>query len=67
MYTQILGILSALYSALKLKVQLTTENSNNTTKWRAPYIVHYIRDREQFQTQLMAKLLWLIKILAKTR
>ena len=33
-------------------MKLTTENSNTTTKWRAPYIVHYIRDRERFQTQL---------------
>ena len=35
-------------------MKLTTENSNTTTKWRAPYIVHYIRDRERFRTQLMA-------------
>ena len=29
------------------------ENSNNTTKWHAHDIVHYIRDRERFRTQLM--------------
>ena len=34
-------------------MKLTTENSNTTTKWRAPYIVHYIRDRERFRTQLL--------------
>ena len=34
-------------------MKLTTENSNTTTKWQAPYIVHYIRDREQFRTQLV--------------
>ena len=34
-------------------MKLTTENSNTTTKWRAPYIVHYIRDREWFRTQLV--------------
>ena len=28
------------------------ENSNNTTKWLTPNIVHYIRDRERFRTQL---------------
>jgi hypothetical protein len=33
-------------------MKLTTENLNTTTKWRAPYIVHYIRDRERFRTQL---------------
>ena len=33
--------------------ELTTENSNSTTKWRAPYIVHYICDRELFRTQLL--------------
>ena len=31
------------------------ENSNNTTKWRAHDIVHYICDRERFRTQLMLK------------
>jgi hypothetical protein len=35
-------------------MKLTTENSSTTTKWRAPYIVHYIRDRERFQTQLLS-------------
>ena len=35
-------------------MKLTSENTNNTTKWRAPYIVHYIRDRERFRTQLRA-------------
>ena len=35
-------------------MKLTTENSNTTTKWRAPYIVHYIRDRERFRTKLMS-------------
>ena len=34
-------------------MKLTTENSSTTTKWRAPCIVHYIRDRERFQTQLV--------------
>ena len=33
-------------------MKLITENLNTTTKWRAPYIVHYIRDRERFRTQL---------------
>ena len=35
-------------------MKLTTENSNTTTKWRAPYLMHYILDRERFRTQLMA-------------
>ena len=39
-----------IYQCLKL----TSEISNNTTKWRAPYIVHYIRDTERFRTQLRA-------------
>ena len=34
-------------------MKLTTENPNTTTKRRAPYIVHYIHDRERFQTQLL--------------
>ena len=34
-------------------MKLTTENSNTTTKWRAPCIVHYIHDREPFTTQLV--------------
>ena len=36
-------------------MKLTTENSNTTTKWRAPYIVHYIRDSERFRTQLLSE------------
>ena len=45
-------------------MKLTTKNSNTTTKWRAPYVVHYIGDRERFQTQLvyvigcLSSLLW---------
>ncbi len=29
-----------------------TQNSDSTTKWLTPDIVHYIVDRERFQTQL---------------
>ena len=38
-------------------MKLTTENSNTTAKWRAPYIVHHIRDRERFRTQPFSLLL----------
>jgi len=30
-----------------------TQNSDTTTKWPTPDIVHYIVDRERFQTQLL--------------
>jgi len=29
-----------------------TQNSDTTTKWPTPDIVHYLVDRERFQTQL---------------
>ena len=45
-------MLGILLSTIKW-MNLTTENSNTTTKWRAPYIVHYIRDGERFRTQLV--------------
>ena len=53
MITQILGIFLSTIQWMKL----STENLNTTTKWRAPYVVQYVRDRERFRTQLMI-VLW---------
>ena len=47
----LISVISFISEKLGLTIYfLCTQNSNTTTKWRASYIVHYIRDRERFRT-----------------
>ena len=51
-FTQFCGALWVFCRPLYSEWKSATENWNNTTKWRLPYIVHYIRDSGRFRTQL---------------